>query len=346
MEVRFYDENLRMRGVMENQTSLIWRRKYFTPGEFEMHTPITDYNLFLTQRKNLVWIAGHEEAGVIEDRKIEESGTKNEITIKGRFLSSYMDRRLIRSTIRFSGYVEEAMRELLSRVEAIPLVRLGMSGGFTDTVSFQVTYKNLLTYMEKLARSSGLGFRLRPDFAKKVIYFEVYQGVDRSVSQTKSSRVIFSESYDNLNNTVFRENDQLYKNVAYVGGEGEGSERVYVKVGNGAGLDLREIFVDARDLRSEGLTAEEYKAQLEQRGRESLAESVISSSLECDTGANVNFSYRVDYDLGDVVTVQKKAWGIREDLRITEICEVYENETMTVVPTLGSPLPETIDWSD
>lgn len=39
----------------------------------------------------------------------------------------------------------------------------------------------------------------------------------------------------------------------------------------------------------------------------------------------VNFSYKKDYDLGDIVTVRKKAWGIEMDKRITEIQEIYEN---------------------
>lgn len=346
MEIRFYNAEMQFQGIMEDQTSLIWTRKYFEPGCFEIHTPITDSNLALTRRGNLVWRKGYKEAGVIEDREIEDSGTAKNMTIQGRFLSSYMDRRLIKSTVSFSGTAEAAMRKLLSIVAEIPLVQMGELQGFTPEVSFQATYKNLLTYMEKLARSSGLGFRFRPDFTAKVIFFEVYEGINRTSSQQINSRVIFSEEYDNLNSVIYRENDQLYKNVAYVGGEGEGSERIYVQVGSGEGLELREFFVDAKDLRSDGLTAEEYEAQLIQRGVEALAEKVISNSFECETGANVNYSYRTSYDLGDIVTVQKKAWGIREDLRITEIQEVYEHENMIVVPTLGSPIPGTIDWSD
>ena len=346
MEIRFYSPDMDFCGVMENQTSLVWTRKYFEPGEFELHTPITEDNLRLTSRGNLVWKRGGVEAAVIEDRQLEESSSKNEIVAKGRFLSSYMDRRLIKSTVVFSGKVEMAMRQLLSGATPIPRVELGQLQGFEATVSFQATYKNLLTYVEKLGKSSGLGFRFRPDFNEKKIYFEVYEGIDRTMSQGINNRVIFSENYSNLNNVIFRENDQLYKNVAYVGGEGEGSERVYVTVGSGSGLELREVFVDAKDLRSDDLTLEEYQNQLIQRGLEELAEDVISSSIECDTGADVNFIYKTNYDLGDIVTVQKKAWGINEDLRITEIQEVYEYGVMTVVPTLGDAIQDNIDWSD
>lgn len=346
MEIRVYDSVLNFRGVMENQTSLIWTRKYFEPGTFELHAPITEDNLKLTNRGNLLWLKGAAEAGVIEDRMLEESSTKNEITAKGRFLSSYMDRRLIRPTVQFSGKVEVAMRQLLAGVEQIPLVELGDIMGFEETVSFQATYKNLLTYEEKLAKSSGLGFRIRPHFDSKKLVFEVYRGNSRTVSQGINNRVIFSEAYNNLNNTIYRENEQLYKNVVYVGGEGEGNARVYVQVGETSGLDRRELFVDAKDIRSDELTDEEYKEKLRQRGIEALEDNALSGSFECDTGADINFKYKENYNLGDIVTVKKKAWGITQDLRITEIQEIYEYGGMRIVPTFGTPLPETIDWSD
>lgn len=346
MEIRFYNAQMMLQGVMEDQRSLIWTRKYFEPGNFELHAPITDSNLRLTKRGNLIWLKGYQEAGVIEDRTISESSSAREITAKGRFLSSYMDRRLIKSTVNYSGTVEDAMRQLLAGVTAIPLVELGSRNGFPETVSFQATYKNLLTYENKLAMASGIGFRFRPDFTGKRIFFETYKGADRTISQRTNSRVIFSEEYDNLNSVTYRENDQLYKTVAYVGGEGEGSERVYVQVGSGSGLELREVFVDAKDLRSEDLTAEEYTAQLTQRGLDTLAEDIISEAFDCETAPGMNFSYRSDYDLGDIVTVRKESWGMQANLRITELQEVYEHEIMTVVPTLGSALPETIDWSD
>lgn len=346
MEIRAYNQEMDFQGVMENQTSLIWTRKYNEPGTIELYTPITQDNLKLTKRGNLIWIRGSEEAAVIEDRKLEESDKKNEITVKGRFLSSYMERRLIKGTVNYSGRVEVAMRQLLSGVTPIPRVQLGELQGFEEIVSFQTTYKNLLEYEQKLAKSAGLGFRFRPDFDAKVIYFEVYKGEDKTTKQGVNNRVIFSESYNNLNNTIYRENDQLYKNVAYVGGEGEGSGRTIVQVGDASGLDLREVFVDARDIAKNDLTTAQYRAALTTRGEERLAESTVSSSFECDTGADANFKYRENYNLGDVVTVKKKAWSIIEDKRITEVREVYEYGSRRIEPTFGDSLPETIDWSE
>ena len=345
MEVRVYNKVLEFQGIIENLTSLIWTRKYFGSGSFELHVPLTDENLKLLKEGNILWKRGSVEAGVIEDIAIEESYSAQKITAQGRFLSSYMDRKIIKGTFTYKGTVEGAMRELLAN-NPLPMVELGEVSGFTDSVSFQATYKNLLTYEQKLSQNSALGFRFRPDFTQKKIFFEVYQGVDRTTSQKINNRVIFSEEYNNLNNATYRYNEQTYKNVAYVGGEGEGSARKIVIVGDVNAEDVREIFVDARDIQSDGLTNAEYESLLRTRGEETLASNNIKSSFESDVDVNVNFTYKEHYDLGDIVTVKKKRWGITVNKRITEIREIYENGGMRIEPTFGDALPETIDWSD
>jgi len=347
MEIRIYNKDMDLQGIIENQTSLLWTRRYNAAGDFELHTPITDDNRKLLQIGNLVYKTGSDEAGVIESIVLEESYNKNEITCKGRFLESYMDRRITKTTKTYSGKTEEIMRTMLSvDTVAIPRVVLGQLNGYTDEVSFQCTYKGLLAYMEKLAKSANYGFRFRPNFNTKQIVFEIYKGVDRSNSQGINNRVIFSEQYENLNNATYTENSQNYKTKIFVGGEGEGANKLVVSVGGGTGLDLREEYFSASDVSSQDISQAEYIAALMQKGRDRLEYTAFAQSFECETEPTVNFVYKENYDLGDIVTVKKKSWNITVDLRITEIQEIYEKGLMVVSPTLGTPLPESIDWED
>lgn len=349
VEIRIYNRDLRFQGIIENQTSIIWTRRYFETGEFEIHVPITEYNVKLCKRKNIVWLRGAVEAGVIEDMRLDETRNVNEITIKGSFLESYMSRRIIHPTVNFNGLTEVAMRTLLSGLaDPLPYVELGELKGYDDTVSFQCSWKNLLSFESKLAMSANMGFRLRPDFTARKIKFEVYKGLDRSRHQHERSYVEFSDTYANLESASYVENDQLEKTVAYVAGEGEGAERTIVVVGDttSTGYDRRELYVDARDLSSEDLTPAQYEAALMQRGIEKLNENVLSTSLECVTIPLGNFRYKVNYDLGDIVTTRKTNWNVEQDLRITEIQEVYEHGEMQVIPTFGTPLPTTLSMED
>ena len=348
MEIRFYNQGMTFLGVMENHRSMIWTRKYYGPGNVSLVCPFTEDNLRLTQRKNLIWMKGRKEAAVIESRHITDEAAKTQIEVSGRFLSSYMDRRLIRPKVVYSGTVEAAMRQLLMGAVTLPGVTLGPLNGFEETVSFQATYKNLLTYEEKLSKCSDIAFRFRPDFEAKAIFFETYKGTDHTAGQMENQRIIFSETYDNLEKAEYQENDQLEKTTVYIGGQGQGDERVIVSFGEEfTGMERRELFVDARDLAKEsGMSADTYTEKLLQRGREAQAENRLIESFDCEILPDGNFTYRRDYDLGDIVTVRKKAWGITRDLRITEVQEIYEQGAMKIVPVFGDPIPETIDWSD
>lgn len=349
MQLRIYDAELNFLGITENQTSVIWTRKYFEPGEFSITLPIDDNNVNLYKLGNIVSMRGAVEAGVVEDLQLRETAKSKEMTVKGRFLSSYMDRRLIRPTYNFDGKIEVAMRTILSNAEPLPLVYLGTLQNFDEEVTFQATYKNLLTYETKLAKRGAMGFRFRPDFEEKKIYFEVYKGLDRTRSQTNRAFVEFSDKFDNLEDAELRINDQKYKNVGYVGGQGEGEDRIYETVGDDTltGLERREVFFNASDIsKDEEMTESEYRAKLQERGFEKLNDHLLSSYIDCTVLPNGNYRYKIDYDLGDIVTVKKTGWGYVTEQRITEISEVYEHEIAVIVPTLGDALPDKINMED
>ena len=346
MEVRIYDENFNLKKIIENHISLLWKKRYNDIGEFTLVCPATDDNIKNTVLNRIVWVKGKKEAGVIESRTLEQNNTQNTITLKGRFLESYMDRRLIRPTLNYSGTIELAMRKILTDAVAIPMVQLGELHGYTDTIEFQATYKNLLEYEKKLAKTANYGFRFVPDFTNKTITFEIYKGLDHSIHQSDRPRVIFSEDYANMTSSHYEENNQLYETVCYVGGEGDWQDKEIVVSGDNTltGLARREMYHDGSDLTSNGLTMDQYRAALAQRGNDVLEGCVLAKSFSCETNPNGNFKYGSSYDVGDIVTIEKTQWGVSEDQRITEITEIYEHDIPTIEPVFGTPLPETISW--
>ena len=349
MELRIYNSNMEFLGIIDNYTSLLWTRKYYETGTFELQMPFSLSNYALIEEGNLIWKDGSKEAGVIEYITQTQDSTSNVIKAQGRFLSSYLDRRLIKGTYSVSnGKVEEVMQALLNNATAIPKVECGELQGYTETVTFQATYKNLLTYEQKLSKYADIAYRLRPDFIAKKIYFETYRGLDRTLEQSDRERIVFSEGFNNLQSATYTYNTQLEKNVCYVGGEGEGSARTIVIAGDDTltGLARKEEFLSATDISSDDMTTADYQAALLQRGVDKLNEDAISESFESSCYANSNFQYKTDYDLGDIVTIKKESWGFQINLRITQIQETYENESMKVELTFGTTIPETIDWTD
>lgn len=328
--------------VVENTTSVRWRRKYFEPGEVEIHLPATKDNLELVTAGSIIRRPGRVESAIIEDYDVNG----NDLAVTGRMLSSILDRAVVAQLYNFDTTYEAAMLGLIPEAtRCIPLLIAGEAQGFTDPVSCQISWKNLLTAETKLSRASNIGYRVT--WGDDAWIFECYKGVDRSAAQSSVPIVFFSDEFGNLAAPHYTRGISNWKNFAYVAGEGEGAARTVITIDQRqAGDDRRELFVDAKDITSENLSTAAYKAALNERGLEKLAECKQTESFE-GTGENIaNFSYLTDWDLGDIVTVEYTRLDISIDERVTEVEEVYENGVETITPTLGTPLPEKLNLED
>ena len=255
MELYIYNPAIELQGVIDGFTSLRWRRRFFEPGEFELHVAASDENLAMLSENNVIHRVDRSEAGIVEGITIEDTDESGEeITATGRMASCMLDRRIITPTINFNGTVEAAMRKIVSdnAITARPIDKLvlGTAGGFTPTATFQVTWKTVLTAIEALSKAAPLGFRVRLDVPNKQWIFEVYGGTDRSVMQTARPYVLFSSGFKNISKPTYTFDNTGYSNYAIVGGEGDGSARTIITVDKTNGAARRELWVNASDLTS------------------------------------------------------------------------------------------------
>lgn len=358
MELYVFNSNLELQHVIDGFTSLIWTRKYHKPGDFELHIPLNADNIKHLIRGNIIWKKGGIEAGYIETIEINLDVNGNEdLVVKGKFLSNYMSYRIVWGRISYlSTSAETIMRMLVNECCIAPWaerkidnIALADYQGFPINIYYQNNYGSVIEELENVSNTSGLGYRMVPDFENKLIVFSVYQGVDRSINQTSVAPCIFSREFENILSQAYMESDNNYKNVAIIAGEGEGDNRVVTWVNHETvfGLERRELFVDARDLQKEVdgvvMSDADYIKTLQQRGREKLAEYNEIQAFESAVNTQGNNVYKTDYDLGDIVTIQDTKWGLRLDTRITEIQEVYEGGKVEINPTFGSNIPTIID---
>ena len=342
MEIRIYNPALGLQGVIDEFSSLIWVRLYQQAGEFELHTPYAQESKRILLPENIVqkFDGGTtSEAGVIEHLEF----SKDEIVIKGRFLESYLDRRLIKDTTYYTGSAETSMRAIISDMVPLPRLELGQEQGLTEELTFQATFKAVSNIIEKTCRATALGYRIRPDFTARKVFFEVYKGTDRTASAAE--KVIFSESFDNLMNESYIYDSVNYKTMAFAS-QLVNDVRVSYPVGGGTGLDLREMHAPT-SVDTDGRTTAQIKESMETQGRRALEAKTISEGFTFSTDADAPFRYRTDYDLGDLVRIRHNAWNIDIILRITEIEEDYgKGAGRDVFLTTGSPQPEIIDFEE
>ena len=355
MELYVFDRDLNFIGINDSFTSLIWRRKYFKGGDFELNCSLTNKNLMLFARGNIIYKKDNE-AGYIEYRNMKQDTEGKEIlVIKGKFLTGYFNRRIIWGTKILNTTSEVAMRTLVSdncispsdTTRVIPNVMLGTLQGYTDTVDYQVSYANLSDELENLSNISNLGHRINLDITNKKLIFDVYKGLDHSVNQAINPRCIFSKEFENILEQEYVDSLNNYKNTCLVAGVGEGAARKTITINpNNIGLDRHEIFADQKSLSNEIdsvlMSDTDYNLLLTGKGNELLATTLEIQTFDSKVNLNSNLKYHIDYDLGDIVTVVNNPWGVVISPRITDITEIYEEQGMSIEITFGSSIPTLI----
>jgi len=358
VELYIFNKDLELKGILDTFTSLRWIRRYHKSGEFELHCALNSDTLNLLQRENIICKKGDDEAGYIETRRLRIDSTGQELLeIKGKFLTSYLRRRINWGQLIFNGKTEELMRKLVNdncispTNRALPNLILGSLKNFDDTIQYQDSYGNILDCLESLSNTSDLGFRNILDINKRKIIFEVYKGIDRTVDNGVIAPCIFSRDFENLLEQEYFDSLNNYKNTALIAGAGEGKDRKLTSIEEGQGLNRYELYVDARDLQNTktvnneevSIPDNEYIPMLLQRGKEKLAECYEVQTFSSKINTQGNNIYKKDFDLGDIVTIVDKKWGIQVDTRITEVEEVYEGGKVEINPTFGNNIPTIID---
>lgn len=220
-----------------------------------------------------------------------------------------------------------------------------------ETVSWNSRYKNLAEELAEIGTLAGMGWNVEIDLEAKKYVFRVLEGLNRTSEQTVNPPATFSPEFGTLQQLQYVESDLDYQNVAIVAGQGEGVDRRIIEVGTQNGFDRYELFVDARDIEEETQPEEgnpvprppaEIEADLVNRGNQKLAEHEQEIYLEGQTLPKSRLIYGVDYDLGDMVTLQNKEWGVTLDARITEVKEIYEPGNIGLELTFDNRRPTPI----
>lgn len=359
-------------GIVDTASSIIWHRKYYEPGFFEVYAPCTSTNLSLLTAGNYVTRYDCVEVGIIESVEVLTNLIDGRmISARGRFAKSILDRRIIYrrsgysvSPTILSGSVETAARSLVSQnaidcvfdagrnmaelalaahANTAPLI-VDESGNRSRK---QVTYENLLTYTDSLLKEYGLGAYCGLS-ADRMLVYTVFAGVDRSMGNSAgNSPVIFSQDFDNLLTSNYAVDVTMQKNTALIGGAGEGVARFCAILKNTAvtGAARREVFVDASSHSNvytddagatQTIDDTDYNTQLKTIGRQKLAEYTIVETFNGTfdmTGCS--FVYRTDFSLGDIVTVQDVGLGLYINPRILEVLESQDMNGYTVSAVYG-----------
>ncbi len=365
--VEIRDESATLLGIVDTAESVIWHSVFFGVGDFEIYAKSSPELIALLQVGNLVTRPDDLEVGIIETINIADDPASGVmITAAGRFAKAILERRLIynlsgnvNTPTILRGNVEEEVRRVVKENAIdcafdsrrnIPLLALGDLAGLPHKIidengaaaAKQVSYQNLLTYTDELLQEYGLGATVILDEDAGKLRYIVYGGIDRSWDNAAGNDpIIFGKDYDNLTSSSYGFDTTTEKNVALIGGAGEGVERFYSLVaGAQTGLQRRELWVDASSLNrsykddsgeEKTYTDDEYRAMLNAAGTQQLGAYTAAETFDAPFDIqNSRWQYNRDFALGDIVTTQNEDIGKFANVRLREVLEVQDENGYSI----------------
>jgi hypothetical protein len=368
--------------------SLQFKRKWNDIGQFELHINRNSSGVEELKKDRLIMLSPNK-VGIIKHREVEvsEDGKSTENWVfKGYDLKGVLGQRITlppetTSHDNKSGDAETVLKHYVERNAINPqdrnrkfvLLKSNENLNRGTHINWQSRYKNLAEEIRDISLESDLGWDVFLDLENGWWVFDTFEGNDLTAENSQgNSPVFFSPEFGNVSGMSYSDSDLDLRNVAFVGGQGEGVLREIVELGNSTDYERIETFIDARDVNPEGEGSN--GESLSERGERILSQmnnqqhfsaeiltpikktiydydhhGFLSPSLTSGDQIKKSvlystFFYEKDWNLGDIVTVFNRDWNVMSDQRITEINEIYEgnNENFRLEATFGQSRPTLI----
>ena len=213
-----------------------------------------------------------------------------------------------------------------------PFLRLGTYPEESRSSVYEIVEgENLQTYAESLLQSFRMGLKARFEESEKLIYFDIYQGENKTLGQTEKRPVIFSRNMDALMGFNITESSKSKKTIIKVKGKVNNSDTpFYAEAGAGSGITRLESFPSLDDVAT--YSGADYVQSLAQTGELVLNgfERVIDAEIDAKT-----YKYRQDYNVGDLVTIVIDDFNLSYNVRVLEVCESYDTNGYLITLILG-----------
>lgn len=378
LPIRIIDSECNLKTEIKQYQSLLFTRSWHGVGQLTLiinrYTPGTEHLqkghiLFPHNQLHKAYMIRHREIQLDAAGKASENWK-----VIAYELKSIVGRRLTYVPLNeeldsVEGDAESVMRHYIKNnviasvdeKRIIPQVVLAENKQLGQQMKWESRFKPLDEELEAMSKQSQIGWSMRVDLANKKFVAEFQAGRILTADQRARPPVIFSPQFKTLRTLSYLESDVDYRNAIIIEGppdeerndKGEviQSEERRIELGDTDGLNRFEIFQEAKVetqlFDEEGNASErpeeEILADMQQEGLNTLQQHEQEVYLEGEALAKSQLVYEVDWDLGDVVTIQHRDWGVTTNARITEVTEIYEHGNVRIEPVFGYARPTLID---
>ena len=382
MEIYILDSLLRPIDLIDETQyiSFIWTERYAVKGDFQLVTLSsasmknrfpTDTMIQIPDSKRIMRVR------TIEEKDDTSAGTT--LTIKGDDLIGIFEQRVLAFRNASGGDHPNMIIPVTSMAGITPMALMktfvnyictppaGLNPGdevpfLQDTFTSPSLYPasnipepapggiqwdqkvaTLASALHDIADAYDLGIRLYKDPSASKLYFEPYQGADRTTAQSVYPPVVFSSDMDNLQNTTeYMDNTEHFNVVIAIYQYTEDVTNRQLTIDatvsdaelafSSGGFDQKTKTITITQI-PDGMELVDVPAYLQQLASEELTRSRPSDIYDGEVDPHTSFVYEKDYYLGDKVEVRGDNGG-GAFMRVVEQIIKYDSNGKASYPSL------------
>jgi hypothetical protein len=341
--------------IVNGLKTKMWVERYRSAGEFKFTVSASSGMRDILPIGSFISHVDTSELMIVENHEIsDQRGKESELIISGRGLETDFEQRALGSNkvLPFSGVIsdyalasDETWNQVVTMLKdhlytsqlidddnAWPYLTIttDIPAGGTE-VARTIKRTDLYKAMVDLLAVDEVGVKVvRPSGSEVNTTLLIHKGVDRS------AELVFSYDTGEIESADYLWTNKAAKNAAFVSGKWV---QVWVD-GVETGYSRRVMQVDATDIDNAysaapaGADLTAVIAAMTQRGMDAIAAKNDISLTKAEVSREVNQNkYRVDFDVGDLVTIQGD-YNEVSTMRISEYVEIEDQNGYIGYPTL------------
>ena len=308
-----------------------WNRRYREAGDFLLQLRAEDFD----SRIAYVYTDQRPETGMVQKLETEHTVKGDFVLVSGFFLEGMLNWKVLHPRAVATGNAAELCRALMRAHLPDTGVTVPDGQPMGGDAVLDVADEPLGDATYALLRGQGLGQRIRLNYADATLRYEVWQGMNRTQSQSVNAFAVFSQQFGTVDTLTLTRDHSDRRNFAialYEGGE------LTVDVRASATEPKRALCVDTGINPTKWPTQAAMLAAVESAARAELQKRGELVNIEATVLQNNSF-YRRDYDLGDLCDVRDDRLRLAFEARIIEVSEVWKENTHTVTLQFGDKIP-------
>ncbi|MHC1694611.1 MAG: siphovirus ReqiPepy6 Gp37-like family protein [Eubacteriales bacterium] len=333
-------------------------------GNFEILFATGEYGAEEFKKYRVVLIDKHF-AGIIEDVIYSADASGEFMTIKGKDLKYFLSRRIAlpqaaSGTSVLAGYdavngptetcikhywdvnIQTAV-QLSRRVPGFTIAP-DLGRGLPDD-KYKARHEPLSDITVELAEGSKLIIKATADLTAGTYVFDVAEPTDKTAEQTVLPPVVFTLERQNVLNMEYHDITSSGSNLFYATRSGdqyadEALTLMYYREDEDEpeGIYRHEKHLNvSSDTPTAGQEYEEMRRQVLHEMESYIYNQAFTAAIN-----HTRMRYRVDYNLGDIVTVYNRRWGVMLDTQITGVTTTATENGTAYSVTFGESKPNFI----